>query len=552
MAPLRGLWETFEVRMGTDGGENGLFHGYRAMKPVNRMMNVRDVNLTGDSGRLQRTADAANTDPYITFIAAQALVIPCTVRSLRIGRVGVSWVIASDDESERMDVLNADTAFEKPAINLRIHYHKLARRSPHVEFTTQCHETLEKSIPLAAQSQCRCNSFAWELHPTETAALRSLRPELCSTIIPIYPRAPLPESMISSAEYLTEDEWDDLDAVSPPSRRERGREKTEQEIPEEKLQAVLNQFTRKALRVVQERNVAARCRRWRSIRPVWLEGRDMGRGLVQPRGRGDHDTTSLRILADILGYSSSADGHESYEKDLIKAIVITETVRRMYTRKKLDEMMVVCESFLEHLRVQSQVLVSALELTWPPAGWALCRPSQPPPLPSTTFRSPYLPASLMPAPNVCPVSGHYYWPSKFRPRGDQAQEHVSTTDPRIKGPRFKGRSLKRDCWSSVTVSSANNQGKSSYNRSLYLYQSRYKFAGAISLKFALGRSANAGRIYEVVGFGFSAISLTGLGEWLEGGRWYQGGRKEPTASVLRQRARFAGVVALPPPPSTRF
>lgn len=60
--------------------------GYRAMKPVNRMMNVRDVNLTGDSGRLRRTADAANTEPYITFIAAQALVIPCTVRSLRIGR----------------------------------------------------------------------------------------------------------------------------------------------------------------------------------------------------------------------------------------------------------------------------------------------------------------------------------------------------------------------------------------------------------------------------------------------------------------------------------
>jgi len=56
------------------------------MKPVNRMMNVRDVNLTGDSGRLRRTADAANTEPYITFIAAQALVIPCTVRSLRIGR----------------------------------------------------------------------------------------------------------------------------------------------------------------------------------------------------------------------------------------------------------------------------------------------------------------------------------------------------------------------------------------------------------------------------------------------------------------------------------
>lgn len=51
----------------------------------------------------------------------------------------------------------------------------------------------------------------------------------------------------------------------------------------------------------------------------------------------------------------------------------------MYMRKKLDEMTVVCESFLEHLRVQSQVLVGALELTWPPAGWALCRPSRPPP-----------------------------------------------------------------------------------------------------------------------------------------------------------------------------
>jgi len=65
------------------------------------------------------------------------------------------------------------------------------------------------------------------------------------------------------------------------------------------------------------------------------------------------------------------------------------------------------------------------------------------------------------------------------------------------------------------------------------------------LSSLLGRSANAGRIYEVVGFGFSAISLTGLGEWLEGGR-YQGGRKEPTASVLRQRARGSLVVALPP------
>lgn len=71
---------------GQTAGESGLFHGYRAMKPVNRMMNVWDVNLTGDSGRLRRTADVANTDPYITFIAAQALVIPCTVRSLRIGR----------------------------------------------------------------------------------------------------------------------------------------------------------------------------------------------------------------------------------------------------------------------------------------------------------------------------------------------------------------------------------------------------------------------------------------------------------------------------------
>lgn len=60
------------------------------------------------------------------------------------------------------------------------------------------------------------------------------------------------------------------------------------------------------------------------------------------------------------------------------------------------------------------------------------------------------------------------------------------------------------------------------------------------------------RIYEVVGFGFSAISLTGLGEWFEGGR-YQGGRKEPTASVLRQRARFAGGGGgVTPAPSTWF
>ncbi|KYN16411.1 hypothetical protein ALC57_11281 [Trachymyrmex cornetzi] len=273
------------------------------------------------------------------------------------------------------------------------------------KFTTQCHETLEKSIPLAAQSQCRCNSFAWELHPTETAALRyrvvesdrSMRVSLRA--IGLRAKAsPLPESMISSAEYLTEDEWDDLDAVSPPSRR---------------------------------------------------------------GGRGDHDTTSLRILADILGYSS-ADGHESYEKDLIKAMVIRETVRRMYTRKKLDEMMVVCESFLEHLRVQSQVLVSALELTWPPAGWALCRPSQPPP---------YLPGESHASSKCLSSVRHYYWPSKFRPRGDQAQEHVSTTDPRIKGSRFKGRSLKCDCWSSVTVSSANNQGKSSCSRSLLISHS---------------------------------------------------------------------------------
>lgn len=160
----------------------------------------------------------------------------------------------------------------------------------------------------------------------------------------------------------------------------------------------------------------------------------------------------------------------------------------MYTRKKLDEMTVVCESFLEHLRVQSQVLVGALELTWPPAGWALCRPSRPtaaqptlpyfatrrrtessmwtgqqgnlllardpsllplPPRTSTTFRSPaYLPAKSH-ASSKCPssVRRRSYWPSKFRPRGDQgAQKHVSTTDPRIRGARFKGRSLKCDRW----------------------------------------------------------------------------------------------------------
>lgn len=70
---------------------------------------------------------------------------------------------------------------------------------------------------------------------------------------------------------------------------------------------------------------------------------------------------------------------------VIKALVIKEIVRRMYTRKKLDEMTVVCESFLEHLRVQSQVLVSTLKLTWPPAGWALCRPSRPPRQPTLPY-----------------------------------------------------------------------------------------------------------------------------------------------------------------------
>lgn len=96
----------------------------------------------------------------------------------------------------------------------------------------------------------------------------------------------------------------------------------------------------------------------------------------------------------------------------------------MYTRKKLDEMTVVCESFLEHLRVQSQVLVGPLELTWPPAGWALCRPSRPPPHNLHFLTSPldgelnracgrdskeisFLPetrhSSLLPPPRLCPL-----------------------------------------------------------------------------------------------------------------------------------------------------
>lgn len=175
----------------------------------------------------------------------------------------------------------------------------------------------------------------------------------------------------------------------------------------------------------------------------------------------------------------------------------------MYMRKKLDEMTVVCESFLEHLRVQSQVLVGALELTWPPAGWALCRPSRPPPhnlhfltspldgelnracgrdskeisflpetrhsspsLPSTTFRSPYLPAKSH-ARSKCPSSvRRRYWPSKFRPRGDQgAQKHVSTTDPRIRGARFKGRSLKCDRWIGIE----RQQSRKELARSLLMY-----------------------------------------------------------------------------------
>lgn len=94
-----------------------------------------------------------------------------------------------------------------------------------------------------------------------------------------------------------------------------------------------------------------------------------------------------------------------------------------------------------------------------------------PSLPSTTFRSPYLPSESHASSKCLSSVRHYYWPSKFRPRGDQAQEHVSTTDPRIKGSRFKGRSLKCDCWSSVTVSSANNQGKSSCSRSLLISHS---------------------------------------------------------------------------------
>lgn len=58
---------------------------------------------------------------------------------------------------------------------------------------------------------------------------------------------------------------------------------------------------------------------------------------------------------------------------------------------------------------------------------------------------PYLPAKSH-ARSKCPSSvRRRYWPSKFRPRGDQgAQKHVSTTDPRIRGARFKGRSLKCD------------------------------------------------------------------------------------------------------------
>ncbi|KYM86835.1 hypothetical protein ALC53_03758, partial [Atta colombica] len=278
------------------------------------------------------------------------------------------------------------------------------------------------------------------------------------------------------------------------------RYRTEQEIPGEKLQAVLNQFTRKALRVVQERNVAARCRRWRSIRPVWLEGRDMGRGLVQLRGKGDHDTTSLRILADILGYrfeylrERCSRGEVGGTHPIVARMGTNSTKKSwresekedgIYTKKKLDEMMVVCESFLEHLRVQSQVLVNLHFLTSPLDGElnrACGRDSKEisflhetrhssPSLPSTTFRLLYLPGESHASSKCLSSVRHYYWPSKFRPRGDQAQEHVSTTDPRIKGPRFKGRSLKCDCWSSVTVSSANNQGKSSCSRSLLISHS---------------------------------------------------------------------------------
>lgn len=141
----------------------------------------------------------------------------------------------------------------------------------------------------------------------------------------------------------------------------------------------------------------------------------------------------------------------------------------------------------------------------------------------------------MPAPNVCPVSAATTGQVSFDLKAIKLRNTYPRTDPRIKGPRFKGRSLKCDCWTSVTISSAaNNQGKSSLARSSSTYitslaiNSPAQFLSSLPGRCGKGDAAE-GRIYEVVGFGFSAISLTGLREWLEDGR-YQGGRKEPTAS----------------------
>lgn len=90
---------------------------------------------------------------------------------------------------------------------------------------------------------------------------------------------------------------------------------------------------------------------------------------------------------------------------------------------------------------------------------------------STTFRSPYLPAKSHASSKCSSSVRRRYWPpSKFRPRGDQgAQKHVSTTDPRIRGARFKGRSLKCDRWISMLYIERQQSRKKALALSLLMY-----------------------------------------------------------------------------------
>jgi len=154
--------------------------------------------------------------------------------------------------------------------------------------------------------------------------------------------------------------------------------------------------------------------------------------------------------------------------------------------------------------------------------------------------------SLTPVPNVRPVSAATGQVSfvpeaiKLRVRFLSASTIQGSTDQGTE--RFKGRSLKLVTGGSST-SSGNNRGKSACalarlrertGRCLLLESAiRHKFAGELSAR----------RIYGIVGFGSSAISLTGLWRWLEGGRRTKelpGRRQQLSARRTLREASHAG------------